>query len=405
MTDSVPQSPARPGRLTAQFARAGDQLALSCRTGQWGAGVFLVFWLIGWTVGCVFLAGHVLQDPTLFSILFATPFWASWIFVFAKVIKNFFQRDLFMLGPEGAVFVRRALIRIQQRSVPRSEIQGFESYSRTINTESGAQTYGIAMRTVGKDLRFAEGLPDQERVWLESRLNKHLGQLNQSDKGESRPSAVPSDVAQEPLPVTASSYEPPSDCRWQRVDDFDSVAFSRRGHWLWTTVLGLLFFNLFWNGIVSVFVCELFDGKVAGAGAFMWWGQFAFMIPFEAIGLMMLGALALAILEPIHVTSWRFHPTSIVRSARWLGIGRTWEYPVDRLDRLEVDVDQKKTNFEKTMAGASEADEKTAWLRMIDHQNTELCAIKDLTDGEAHWIASIVLRERAGWFPREMKPL
>jgi hypothetical protein len=40
-------------------------------------------------------------------------------------------------------------------------------------------------------------------------------------------------------------------------------------------------------------------------------------------------------------------------------------------------------------------------LRFIDRENTELTAMKRLTEGEARWIADTVLRERPYWFAGE----
>ena len=80
MSDAVANSPTRPRRLRTAFERSGERLCLSCRNPQWARGCFMVLWLTGWTVGCVFLVGLVIREPQLFHFLFAVPFWASWFF-------------------------------------------------------------------------------------------------------------------------------------------------------------------------------------------------------------------------------------------------------------------------------------------------------------------------------------
>lgn len=37
-------------------------------------------------------------------------------------------------------------------------------------------------------------------------------------------------------------------------------------------------------------------------------------------------------------------------------------------------------------------------LTFVDQDNVEVCSIHALTEGEARWIADVVLRERSAWF-------
>lgn len=90
MTVSVSDAPAQPRRLTVRFEQTVDRLSLTYRSRHWGRGCALLVWLIGWTVGCVYLAGEVRANPNAANVMFAVPFWSSWIFVFFVVLKSFF---------------------------------------------------------------------------------------------------------------------------------------------------------------------------------------------------------------------------------------------------------------------------------------------------------------------------
>ncbi len=53
-------------------------------------------------------------------------------------------------------------------------------------------------------------------------------------------------------------------------------------------VLGLLFFSTFWNGIVSVFLYQIWKDFAKGGSAFSWFTAL-FMVPFVLIGLLVIG--------------------------------------------------------------------------------------------------------------------
>src|SRR5438067_1848129 len=74
------RGPARPDRLTVDFYEGPDTLVVHKRRGG-GPSVFLLLWLIAWTVGCVALLVHVLKEPSPGMFALAVPFWASWLFV------------------------------------------------------------------------------------------------------------------------------------------------------------------------------------------------------------------------------------------------------------------------------------------------------------------------------------
>jgi hypothetical protein len=417
MSQTEVQGPAKPRRLTVALERSGDRLGLRCRSREWGGGGFMLLWLIGWTVGCVFLAGWVIRGPQLFNVLFAVPFWASWFFVFFMMLKSFFQREELLLDREGATYVRRVLFPLKVRVVPLGEVRSFDQYTTVTDRESGQCQSGIEIRTLGLPIRMAQGLSGPELDWLQSQLNDHLSALRgartarETHAQETTAAATcpavseAEDVACTVLSVAANPVSPPSDCCWVRFDGFDDFGFAKRGRLGWASVLGLAFINAFWNGIVSVFVLVLCGAMPDGnppEGA-MWWGLLVFLIPFEVIGLLMFLAFLAALLEPVHRTVWHFTRRGIDHRQTWLGVGPHWTWDVESLDRIELRRDAKRGRrgspcADQSLAAVLRGEGRCYRLSLVDGSNAELCSISGLTEGEARWIGDIVLRERAVWF-------
>ena len=414
-------SPARPRVLKTAFERSGQRLELRCRNPQWGGGCFLVLWLIGWTVGCVFLAGMVIQEPRLFSLLFAIPFWASWVFVFCMVVYMFFGREQLELDHRGASFQSRAVLPLRRRFVPLAEIHAFVMSTKVVDSESGRTQPGLEMLTAGQSLRFLQGGNLQELQWLCWQLNEHLELLKQAvayvTAGETV--ATPPSVSQlvpgesRLLTTAAVPVVAPSDNHWLVAtgsgasEEPDDLRFVQSGRLAFGTLGGLLFINLFWNGIVSVFVAVLRglapdDNPPIGP---MWWGLFFFLIPFEAIGLAMFVGLLAVLLDPFRRTSWTFARYSIHCRWTWLGIGPAWNWPIECLSRIEIrrnDPSAKPSLWASLKSPNSSVGEGAADYRLlfIDPANIEVCSFDALTEGEARWMGDLVLRQRSDWFDR-----
>jgi hypothetical protein len=404
--------PPRPRRPTVQVEHTPEGLSLSRRNRDWGVGSFLLLWLIGWTVGCVFLAGMVLNDPTLFHLAFAIPFWAAWLFVAFMVLKSFCQRDRLIVSVDGVRFDRRILLPVQERFVPLDEVQEFESYSHVADSESGRLEWGIQMVTTGQPVRLFQGIPEQERLWLQQTLNDVLGQVSgrrvipqSAGPADDVPAGeVPADedsFEEARLTVAAQPVRPPADCSWERIECVDSVVFQQRGKLSWAALFGLLFINAFWNGIVSVFVLVLFGlGGDQPAGA-EWWGMFFFLIPFEVIGLCMAVALLFTLVEPFRRTSWHFHDHLIERRTKWLGLGPVRRHEFEHIERIELHGNEqagwRKFPVSKLAQRTAPNQAAAFSLMFVDCYNAEICSVGGLTEGEARWMADATLREQPGW--------
>jgi hypothetical protein len=420
MSPGKPTTPARPPRLTVKLEQAGDRLSLTCRRRELFGGCFMLLWLIGWTVGCVFLAGAVITQRSLFMLLFAIPFWAAWVFVVCQMLSSFFGVETLEFDRDGVRYVRRVLVPIRRRDIPLAEIRGFGAYVETADSDTGRPTRGIEVQTTGTPLRFGDHIPDVERHWLRTQLEEHRALLEPewarvSERPPVREPSVSDGQAdldtredleeQAPesavvLTPAAQPLTPPSDSRWQRRDDFDEMAFLNRGRLGCGGLGGLLFINAFWNGIVSVFIVALFTDAVQKPTGAMWWGMLVFLIPFEVIGLVMLAALVAALAEPFRRTTWSFGRGEVRWRRAWLGVGRTRTYPVTFFDRVELRTADSESTSPRTHSNVARAGDagRSHRLVFVEQSGNELFTIRNLTDGEARWIADAVQRERPLWF-------
>lgn len=407
---TVSPEPARPESLTVDFYDQGDTLAIHKKRGG-GPALFLLLWLTAWTVGCVVLAGMVINEPSLGNFAFAIPFWASWLFVAAMLVWMLFGKETLLLRQDKALFLRTALITLRTRGVPREEILGFRE-CRSTHTENDEHLWGIEMKTLGKPVRFAFRLPDRERAWLIYKLNQFLGTTN-PDAAEGSTSSI-TDVepkltgttsassGSEVLSLASTLEKPPTDSEWQFTDEINAIEFVKDGRFSFSAFAGLLFVNAFWNGIVSVFVMVLWgfmpgdDMPEGGA----WWGLFVFLIPFEVIGLLMFAGLCLTVLEPFSRRQWRFEQARIIRQISYPLVRRTRAWEVIDLNRLELrNAQEKKQQFEKFSKPTGSGSVETSFkLAFVTDENVDLCSIGTLTEGEARWMAGVVLQRRRKWF-------
>lgn len=397
-------SPSRPDKLTTAIEHAGDRLTMTVPQ-RGGPGCFLLLWLTGWTVGCVFLAGMVVADPAPWSIAFAVPFWAAWLLVAALVVWSFAGKEQLSLGGDQVEFVRTAIITLSQRVVPLDEVHGARTCRSRIQ-ENDQYLWGIEVKTVGKPFKFGFRLPERERLWLISQLNEILGQIK---SGESQTPPLPLRIDPESdspggnavaLHPGNTSATPPSDNSWVREDDFDSVTFHQRGRLQVGALCILLFINAFWNGIVSVFVMVLFGlapGNNPAPHEIGWWGLFVFLIPFEVIGLLMFAALVVVLAEPFRQTWLRCERDRVVVESRWPFFRRRREWDVPPLDRLELRHarEQEGGKIPTVQSFGSDRDYR---LVFVTRENSDLCSIDTLTSGEARWLAGHLHRDRPEWF-------
>lgn len=388
-------APIKPARLRVQLEETTTGLALRYRQRQWGGGLFMMLWLCGWTVGCVFMAVQLWNKPELMLFVFAVPFWASWFFAAGLLLTMFLTLEVLNLDEVGASYAKTVLVPIHRRTIPLDELIKFvASQTQVKDGESAAVSY-VELITLGQPLLMFPNLRDDERRWITWRLNQQLRSLNPAEGRDESPAFT-----------DHPSTEPPSDSVWACEESYEGSKFVRRGRFSLAGLLGALFINLFWNGIVSVFLMALFGFGPEGPQQFGigWWGMFLFLIPFEAIGLVMVVALFAVLLEPVHWTTWRFNRDEIALRDSWLGIGRTRRYDASSVTRVLLEIHDAATTSRNPLdikqfhPTAQTTASRDCQLRLIDRDNVEILSLTGLTEGEARWMMANLERDNPTWF-------
>ncbi len=401
MTDVQTTAPVMPAKLRGTYDVSPQGMCIRYRP-RFGAVGFLIVWLMGWTAGCVLLAHQVFVKQEWMTIVFAIPFWSAWLFVFALVVGALTRRQRLEVDALGLRYVDRAVVTLNNRHIPRDEFRKFVVARRKSKSKDNHAKSGLEVRTTGKPLFMFQEMPDAELRWLSYQLSQLIeaqADDESADAGQSRGDAL--GPRPQTLAMSEQEVEPPSDASWELTRDFQSLRFVERGRWSWSGVLGLLFVNCFWNGIVSVFVGVLW-GFMPGQQpqGLEWLMLFLFLIPFEAIGLVLIAALLFALLEPVRRRTWQFEPGLITYRQTWLGVGPRWAYPFEALARIDLGRRRgllSRFGVHETADEARHSDAPCAMV-LVKPDNTELCAIDGLTEGDARWMADVVMREWPEWF-------
>jgi hypothetical protein len=114
-----------------------------------------------------------LSRPTPFFLLFACPFLGGGAFVALLLIPRLFGRERLRIGPGGLDYRRDALVTLGRRHIPLAEVQAVAPTNPgSVRTEKG-----LKIETLGKPVRFAQGVGPGERLWLADLLQRHLQAL------------------------------------------------------------------------------------------------------------------------------------------------------------------------------------------------------------------------------------
>ena len=132
-----------------------------------------------------------------------------------------------------------------------------------------------------------------------------------------------------------------------------------------------------------------------------WWLLFFFLIPFVAIGLLLIFTVLNSFLEIFRTTTWTFsYDMATFRTAR-LGLGQTENYDLSDWNSLAVHIFENEENDSDTQRFFVDDDmqqifeECAFWqLAFLNAAGETLVSIDELYKSEALWMADIVLRER-----------
>jgi hypothetical protein len=398
------QKAAPPQYREVRIKEVGGDLELSYRSPSGCGACFLLVWLTGWTAGCFMIVGQALSDPRFFTFLAAAPFLASWFFVVGVLIWMLFGVERARLGHEGLEHRLTALVTLSRRQVPRAELKKVRPGMavRQMGDSKRGEEPCLTFETLGQPIDFACGISEEEQRWLVEWLNDYLDALGPHGPPQ-RPSAGHGDgITTERrgiLRPAATPVEPPSGSRIECRHHLDTIEFVWRGRRSLAAITVMTLANLFWNGIVGLFIFKQIQD-------FNWFLLF-FMIPHEVIGLCLGAAWFVALTAPVWRLTWTFGERQITRrlqasdaDAIVFDIGWSKRFDVQPPVRIELRTREKKKGSVSWWSLLSHPEGEYT-LSFLDEENNELLAIKGVTEGDARWIADMLLRAFPSWSKNE----
>jgi hypothetical protein len=399
-TESETPATLQPSSRQVRIKKVGDDLELSYRKLQGCVGCFLLVWLTGWTGGCIMLVREAISDPSFRNILCAVPFLASWFFVFSIMVWMLFGVERVRLGFEGLEYRVTALVTLSRRWVPRTELKKVRAGMavRSVGDPKQGEQPCLKFETLGRPIEFACGIRKKEQRWLVEWLNEYLDALGlpepQDKYGTGREEGITTDPRVGLLP-SITLVEPPSDTRIECRQYLDTIEFVWRGGWSLKSIAFLTFFNLFWNGILGMFICkqdEYFD-----------WSAFIFLIPHGIIGLCIFGIWLAALTAPLWRLTWTFGEREATRRVS-ISDENAVVYDLGRDKRFDV---QPPVRIESRRREGKEPSGSPWWFLshpdgeysvvFIGGEDEELLRIDRLTEGDARWIADVLMCAFPSW--------
>ena len=391
----------QPSRRVVRIEEVDGGLELSYRWPRWGTPSFLLLWLIGWTAGTGFLLWNVFTHPSVEQALFAVPFVGAWLMVFVVLAWMLFGRESVRIRCEGLEYQTTLLLPLSRRTVPLVELKNV-SADLADWQENDKDVPCLRFETMGQPLRFAAGIGEQEQHWLVKRLNEYLDLLRPQDTAKGRkvsPILAEESCHEEILRLAATPIEPPSDSRIDVRRRAETVEFLWQGEWSLGAIARTSIFMLFWNGAVSVFLWQCYEDP-----NFLWFSFF--LILHVAFGLFLCAVWLVALTAPLWRLTWTFGEHQITRrlsvsdaNAVVFDLGWTKQFDVQPFVRLVLRR-QKKQSGKRQLGSLlpllSHPDGEHS-LSFLAKVGKESFTIKDLTEGDARWIADVLLRAFPSW--------
>lgn len=378
-----------------------DGLELSYHWRLWGTPSFLLLWLMGWTAGTGFLLWNVFTNPSVLHALYAVPFVAAWLLVFVLLAWMLFGREGVRIDSEGLEYQTTLLLPLSRRTVPLTELKNV-SADLADWKENDMDLRCLRFETMGQPLRFAAGIGEQEQHWLVERLNEYLDLLRPhgTANGQKVAPIVAEESCQEEILRRASMpIEPPSDSRIDVSRQAETVEFLWQGEWSLGTIAGISFIILFWNGAVSVFLWQCYEDPN------VLWFSF-FVVLHAAFGLFLFAVWFVALTAPLWRLTWTFGEHQITRrlsvsdaNAVVFDFGWSKRFAIQPFVRLALRR-QKKQSRNRQLGSLlpllSHPDGEHS-LSFLAEEGKELLTLKHLTEGDARWIADVLLRTFPSW--------
>lgn len=382
-----------PAKAKTRVRESGHRIDLVRRVGSIRVGVFLTLWLICWSAGCVFLVRQAVREPSAQTVLFATPFVASWFFVCCIAVNVFLGGERLSIGPDGVNYEWTAIVTLGRRQVALNDVREIGMFTTPRGSDTGQRQYGLKIRTADKDIRFGKGLSREELLWLADLIRQRLHTLDPGVLARSDEKPGPEREPIEVLQPTYPPHERPPDSRIRLEREFNRTCFSRQGLGATIGDLGwITFINLFWNGVLGVLVLQF-------VGDFQWWAflPLLFIIPHASIGLLLVGAWLLCLTSSLWRAEWVFTPAEATCRFALLGIGPRRTAGLTRLARLELRRLTKKKRLLRRDHEDEEEDSLSS-LALVGEDSRDVMEIKKLTENEARWIADELFADFRQWF-------
>ncbi len=367
-SDSESSAPATP-RVRAE--PQGDDLVYRRRIGSFGVGGFLLVWIAGWSAGCAMLAWKLISEPTFEHALFATPFFAAWGFVASILLVQFFGREHLRLGPDGLQYRKTALIPLAQRTIPLDQIKSFSLESERSRDANDNTALGIKVITLGQPVTFASGLKREDRSQLARQFEHHLDSLS------SRRIVTQPAEALLPNHHGTSGFALPEGSTLRLERDWDGLLVTRHDPFRLQAFAVVTFLNLFWNGIVGVFVWK----AITELNPFL----LLFLSLHILFGLLIFLGWFASLFAPFARHKWSFRPAEITSRFSVFGLGWTRRVEDPSPARVEFRKNGPKRSKNRTSKAASTTplEEQPFSVAIVGQDGLDLIAVKNLTEGEA----------------------
>lgn len=356
------------------------------------------------TVVCVVVTYQVAQQPRWPLVGLTAVLGGAWLLVVGLSLWLTVRREELQLDRRGLWLRTRIFVPCLARHVPVEELRDVGEYASNVKVNN-QRLYGVEIRTAGRPVRFAAGLLPEARAEVAQAIRDQLARLDPGAAAGPAAERALDPFAPRPLfDDSRGPVEPPSDSPWRRCDDFDAVVFAARGRWSVTALGLLLFMTVIWNGVVLWIAALEFDlfgaRQQAGADQVGSLLSAGLLVVFGSIGLLLAVALVVALLEPLRVTRWEFGRDEVRQRVRWLGLGPTWRYSAEAVDRIELAVDVEarpgKPPDGQGFDAVHESQNPLYTLRLMAGQQA-VCAVPRLSEGEARWMADVLRQERPEW--------
>jgi hypothetical protein len=287
---SIQDLSGRPPGAAARIEHTPEGMQITLRphgVARWGAVAFLSFWLMGWAAGELFAIAALLSmagwrqgawSPVGgfdlagggFLLVWLTFWTVGGIAALLQVLRLGWGADVLTLGTDAWEIRRGVGPWGKTRRVHPTDIRRVTLRRREGDVAAETSAGTVVLTAFGEE---------PEKRWLRDLLCRALGQEPEAGRG-------PEVIQPEPF-----SSPPPAPQGW--VSDFapDGGARLRTSTGSRAaTAAGCLFFCLFWNGIVGLFVAlglGLFHAEYEGPSAMGpgTWGYWLFLTPFIAVGL------------------------------------------------------------------------------------------------------------------------